>query len=169
MKDSLMRADPFPQRKCFRTDCPVVAGDSTDCRETCFQGHATYVARCQVCTQAREKARADLMEGNDIPPDYVYVGETSRGLYVRHGKHVEKFRTGDGSGFMSKHAVERHGGDLNLRFSMERTATDRDPMRRVIRESIQIVRAREERDKQMMNSKDEYFGVRVVRPNFTQE
>ena len=164
-----MRADPFPQRRCFRTDCPVVTRDSTDCRETCFQGHATYVARCEVCAQARKEARADVIGGDDIPPDYIYVGETSRGLFVRHEKHVEKYGTVKSSGFMNKHAVERHGGDLNLRFSMERTATDRDPMRRVIRESIQIVRARGEREKQLMNSKDEYFGVRVVRPNFTQE
>ena len=70
---------------------------------------------------------------------------------------------------MHRHSEECHGGRRDVKFSMERTSSDRDPMRRVLRESVQILETRRNKDVKMMNGKDEYFGVRVVTPNFTQE
>ena len=150
LRNRLMRADPFPQPTCSRPECPVVTGGITECRETCYQGHATYRARCNTCKQAREEAKAEGCEEADLPPDYVYIGETSRGIYIRNDGHKKQYKAPKESGFMSKHANEVHGGDKNLEFSFERTSTDRDPMRRIIRESVQILGAREDRSCQLM-------------------
>ena len=169
LRNRLMRADPFPRKNCSRPDCPVVTRGMAECRETCYQGHATYRARCNTCKQAREKARAEGCEEADIPPDYVYIGETSRGIYVRQEGHIKQYKSPKESGFMIKHANEVHEGDKSLQFSFERTATDRDPMRRIIRESVQILETREDRSCQLMNSKDEYFGVKVITTHFLQE
>ena len=52
---------------------------------------------------------------------------------------------------------------------------DRDPIRRVVRESIRIKTAREREDEGggigtvVMNDKSEWFGVRVVSVDFKQE
>ncbi len=169
----LMKGDPFPRTKCFRTDCPVVVRGQEYCKETCFQGHATYAARCRLCTEERREAVA---EGDpDPPPDYVYVGETSRGLYIRSKGHHAQYKSkknkkneDESEGFMTRHAEERHGGRRDVTFSFERTATDRDPMRRVLRESVQIINAREYTNTVLLNGKDEFFGVRVVTPQFSQ-
>ena len=170
----LMAADPFPRAKCFREDCPVIVTGKEGCQETCFQQHATYIARCNLCADTRNEAISRRAPRQEIPPDHRYVGETSRGLYERHKGHKSEYtvRVKEGverSGFMHRHAVECHGGRRDLKFNMERTSSDRDPMRRVIRESVQILDTRKLKSVKMMNGKDEYFGVRVVTPNFTQE
>ena len=168
---SLMCADPFPRSTCYRQDCPVIRKGKEGCGETCFQQNATYIARCVLCTEDRERARA---EGEPLKEEWRYVGESSRGLYVRHKGHRAEYTAklkGDEkrAGFMHRHAEEQHGGKRDLRFSMERTSAGSCPMRRVIRESVQIVNTRELRGVKMMNASDEYFGVRVVTPSFTQE
>ena len=169
LRNCLMRADPFPQKNCSRPDCPVVTQSTQECRDTCSQGHATYIARCQMCTEVIQEAKTAGNDVRDLPPDYVYIGETSRGLYVRHDQHIKQYSGKKEAGFMRKHAEEVHGGARDLKFTIERTACDRDPIRRIIRESVQIIAARKNRDYQVMNSKDEYFGVRVVTPQFLQE
>ena len=168
---SLMSADPFPRSKCYRQDCPVVRNGKEGCGETCFQQNATYIARCVECTSDREKASA---EGEPVKDEYRYVGESSRGLYVRHKGHraeyTARLKEGENrTGFMHRHAAEQHGGKRDLKFSMERTSVGNCAMRRVIRESVQIVNTRGMRGVEMMNGCDEYFGVRVVTPSFTQE
>ena len=170
LKDSLMKADPFLGNRCFREDCPVVTRDAEGCHETCFQGHATYIAKCKPCTEDRDRAIRNGTREEDLPPEPIYIGETSRGLYERHKGHVIQYKAGkDESGFMLRHAADRHNGDKNIAFTMKKTATDGDPLRRVIRESVQILAARENERINLMNGKDEYFGVRVVSTNFSQE
>ena len=50
---------------------------------------------------------------------------------------------------------------------------DKDPIRRVVRESIRIKNAREREDEgggtAVMNDKSEWFGVKVVTADFKQE
>ena len=169
-----MAADPFPRNKCSRDDCTTVVKGKEGCQETCFQQNATYIARCNLCTTTREEAISRGVPKQEIPPEHRYVGETSRGLYERHKTHKTEYmaRPKEGkerTGFMHRHSEECHGGRRDLKFSMERTSSDRDPMRRVLRESVQILETRRNKDVKMMNGKDEYFGVRVVTPNFTQE
>ena len=87
----------------------------------------------------------------------------------RPSGQLKQYKSHKESGFMIKHDKQIYGGVRSLQYSLERTATDRDPMRRIIRESVQILRAREDSSCQLMNSKDEYFGVKVVTPHFLQE
>ena len=70
---------------------------------------------------------------------------------------------------MFRHSEEEHEGRRDVEFQMQRLATDRDPIRRVIRESVKIVKASRQGGHKLMNSKEEYFGVHIVRSNFTQE
>ena len=47
---------------------------------------------------------------------------------------------------------------------------DSDPMRRIIRESIRIRNARKSANVvQLMNRKEEYFGIKTVEVNFEQD
>ena len=159
LKNMLMRQDPFPKESCGRTDCPLGA----KCRERCYQGHVNYEMRCVEC----EKKRKAEGEGKE----YVYYGESSRGCYVRNQGHKEAYGKKEGSedGFMWNHAKEVHRYRKDLKFVMKRAAVDKEPMRRVLRESVKINEAKDERRVALMNSKNEYFGLRVVRPRFGME
>ena len=79
-----MKTDPFKKQECFREDCPVVDISGEKCNETCFQSHATYEARCKECKKKREEAISSGVADKDLPEDFIYIGETSRGLYERH-------------------------------------------------------------------------------------
>ena len=174
--NSLVKGDPFPKASCFRADCPVLVNGERGCRETCFQQHATYIAKCKTCSTNREEALQRGESPDKIPADFIYIGETSRGLYTRHKGHVSKYKSvknheseKENTGFMFRHAKEHHGGSKDIEYTIQRTATDKDPMRRIIRESVQITNARSKKEFTLMNGKDEYFGVRVVTPHFIQE
>ena len=58
-------------------------------------------------------------------------------------------------------------------FYMKLCAVDRDPIRRVVRESVRIKNARERADEgggtEVWNSKSEWFGVKVVTVDLKQE
>ena len=67
------------------------------------------------------------------------------------------------------------GDNPHADFSIRRVSIDADPMRRILRESVHITKLREaEGGKKsdelvVMNTKDEFFGVKVVQPSFVQE
>ena len=98
------------------------------------------------------------------------MGESSRGCYNRNKQHVEAYK--NKQGFMWDHSLNEHEGREDLTFEMELHARDRDPMRRIIRESVRIRTAKKGtadgvRDKsgkviQLMNRKDEWFGVKTI-------
>ena len=70
---------------------------------------------------------------------------------------------------MWKHAEEEHSGRLDVDFSIFRHRVDQDPMRRILRESIRIVSAESNDSIKLMNTKEEYFGIKPFRPYFVQE
>ena len=80
---------------------------------------------------------------------------------------------------MWQHVRDCHDGvigeDPHADFSVRRVSIDADPMRRVLRESVHITKLREAEDSRksgeliVMNTKDEFFGVKVVQPRFVQE
>ena len=175
LSNSLIKQDPFPRPRCYREDCPAQINSMEGCGETCFQQHVTYEARCNVCVERKNEMIERGVPRKELPPDYVYIGETSRGVYIRQKGHKAQYAgrkinvEDEGEGFMHRHAQDQHGGDKNLKFTFKRTSSDKEPMRRVIRESIQIINARKNRSVKLLNGKDEYFGVRVVTPRFIQE
>ena len=154
-----------------------------ECGETCFQNHVNYVIKCVRCEEARRVAK-ELQESSGpveqsipVPPEFVYTGESSRGCYTRFKQHVTKYIAKDN--FMWQHVNEIHDGVMgnnpHADFSIRRVSIDADPMRRILRESVHITKLREaEGGKKsgelvVMNTKDEFFGVKVVQPSFVQE
>ena len=153
LRDMLVQPDPFPKLKCARDDCQTKRKNGQDCRETCFQGHVNYTIECDDCEKDQDRK-------------CIYIGETGRGCYERFKGHKEQYRYK--KGFMWKHAEEEHSGRLDVSFSIFRHRIDQDPMRRILRESIRIVNAEKDNSVKLMNTKEEYFGVKTVRPYFTQ-
>ena len=72
------------------------------------------------------------------------------------------------TGFMYKHAMEHHDGNMQLKFSMKRVNVDRDPLRRVLRESVRINEYMKDENVELLNSKEEYFGLKTIRTEFSQ-
>ena len=137
------------------------------CRERCYQKHINYTILCARCEEEREKAKRGDAEQANIPPKYVYYGETSRGAYIRFEQHMASLRAKVGS--LWEHVAKYHHGDTGTGFIMEVHATDTDPMRRIIRESVRIEEGRTDESVELLNSKDEYYGVQTVQIHFTQE
>ena len=68
------------------------------------------------------------------------------------------------------------GEDPTKDFSVQLKGKDSDPIRRILRESIRINDLRREEESGVgrsktivLNGKDEFFGVKVVQPQFIQE
>ena len=160
LRDQIIKPDPFPKDKCHRPDCRTVKrGGDDKCKETCFQGNINYSITCDACEALRDKG--------DSIVQHMYIGETSRGSYQRFRGHLEQYK--NKKGFMWKHAEDEHDGDMNIKFTIRREAVDPDPMRRVLRESIRIVNSEENSRIKLMNTKEEYFGVKTIRATFSQE
>ena len=108
------------------------------------------------------------------PPRQIYCGETSRGCHMRFAGHLSKYK--DSKGFMWEHTEKAHNGergeDPARDFYMKLCKVDKDPIRRVVRESIRIKNGREREDEggtAMFNDKSEWFGVKIVSVEFKQE
>ena len=71
---------------------------------------------------------------------------------------------------MYDHDVGEHGGRGDVVFQMERVNIDSDLMRRIIGELIRIRNARKSANVvQLMNHKEEYFGIKTVEVHFEQD
>ena len=73
------------------------------------------------------------------------------------------------SSFMYKHVVEKHEGNVETEFRIKRENIDKDPMRRILRESVRIGKAEKDNSLILMNTKEEHFGVQTIRGNFGTE
>ena len=191
----LMKSDPFPRDNCQRSTCPLTRGEQ-ECREQCFQAHCNYVILCQRCDPPDQVTLSSSVPSKQAPdvaasstttseetvtpqqrlPWYAYYGETARGCNRRYSQHVDKYRAK--KGFMWDHVNEVHNGERGdipaNDFYMKLCNVDRDPIRRVVRESVRIKTAREREDEggggtRVLNDKSEWFGVKVVSADFKQE
>ena len=158
MQYKLVRSDPFPRQHCHRNDCPL--DDPDGCKERCFQGHVNYTIQCKKCGAVSDEESEKC----------VYCGESSRGCYVRFKGHCELCK--QGKGWMYKH-IEEHHKNEEVRpeeiFKMSRVSVDSDPIRRVIREAVKIAdhKKREKKGElELMNTKEEFYGPRLVVPVF---
>ena len=187
LKGSLMKSDPFPRDVCHRDGCPLTRG-SRKCREQCFQSHCNYAILCSRCDPPDDvslapsnhgrPAHSQPASGGTAPPPrsprYLYLGESSRGCYIRFQSHITKYKLR--KNFMWDHVQKVHDGEQGVNpggdFYMQLVGVDREPMPRVVRESVGIKNAREEERKggyEVMNDKNEWFGVKVVTAAFKQE
>ena len=194
----LVKSDPFPREICQRHTCPITRGEQ-QCREMCFQSHANYVILCNRCDPPEEvtltshganqpaqapasaeplgdpEQQSAATAAQQRPPHALYLGETSRGCKIRFEQHVSDYKAG--KGFMHEHTAKAHGGergdDPATDYYMKLCAVDKDPIRRVVRESVRIKNAREREDEgggtAVFNDKSEWFGVKVVTVDFRQE
>ena len=55
----------------------------------------------------------------------------------RFKQELEEYNPKD-KGFMYMHALEKHGGDMDMAFKVQRHSIDSDPMRRILREGLRI-------------------------------
>ena len=69
-------------------------------------------------------------------------------------------------GYMYEHSEEKHGGNQQNEYVIQRETIDKDVMRRIVRESIRIEEAEEDPSIELLNGKEEHFGVVTVRANF---
>ena len=187
----LIKPDPFPRTKCGRASCKTVVDTATEeCRGTCWQQHVNYTIFCKRCEE--EKSKENNAEDKK---SYVYIGESSRGCFTRFEGHIKKSKSKEKDkdkekekgftkkskskekdkdkekeeGFMLKHILEKHGGDMTNEFLIKREKVDKDPMRRILRESIRIEHAERDNTKVIMNSKEEHFGTQTIRANFSKD
>ena len=126
---------------------------------------------------AMPTADAETPAAEKRPPSGMYLGETARGCNTRFKEHVRDYTAENPKGFMWEHVVKAHdsvrGAAPGDDFYMKLCAVDRDPIRRVVRESVRIKNAREREDEgggtEVWNSKNEWFGVKVVTVDLKQE
>ena len=93
---------------------------------------------------------------------------------MRFSQHLQLYKAK--KNFMWEHVESVHNGeagaDHSTDFYMVLHCVDGHPIRRVVRESVRIKGAREEEEKGgaiLWNDKNEYFGVKTVRPEFKQD
>ena len=136
----LARNNPFPRTTCGRTTCPL-ATSSRGCREDCSSEGILYVAICQKC------------EEQSTARQQVYIGESSRTLWVRSNQHYEDYQrlaVSNGAkesttSFMWDHWKDKHQGDTQPDqrndFRFEIISNHRDPFERQVTEAVRIERA----------------------------
>ena len=144
---------------------------------------------CRLCDEAiRNRLSEERQEEDEPAVRHLYVGETCRGCFTRFEEHSESCRKEDN--FMWCHLRENHGITSGVAgyeyFDMKRAATDRDPLRRVVREAVRIRRIQDGEDETelqhvqgdtktdisvkslLLNSKDEFHLPKLVQVNMTQ-
>ena len=136
----LARNNPFPRENCSRPDCPLAASGAK-CREQCHGEGVVYAAECNRCNQPGDRK-------------YVYIGESSRTIYVRTSQHRRDYRRAERQGleagnecssWMWDHKLEAHSNDLNIDpvkdFTFSILNRHRDPMTRQLEEAVRVTRA----------------------------
>ena len=120
---------------------------------------------------------------------FVYVGESSRGCFTRFNQHAEEY--GKGTNFMAQHVQEHHRSrkrSAQEDFCLVRLSTDKDPMRRVVREAVILRRVQDKEDgvtfeitgndgsvsrapvtTVLMNTKEEFHLPRLVGVHLSQQ
>ena len=156
----IIRQDPFPRTTCSRKKCKtVINGKEKNCHNTCYQANVNYKITCNECERDRKEGRSTILR--------VYYGESSRGCYERYQSHLAQYKAKK-TGFMIKHDQEYHDGNGNCEFSIERTNIDRDPLRRIVRESIKIRNSESDPNIDLLNTKEEWFGLQTIETTFSQ-
>ena len=148
----LSRNNPFPRLSCGRNKCPL-ADSNRGCREDCSSEGILYAAFCKKCEE-------DPSVTNNI-----YIGETSRTLWIRANQHKEDYQrvsrsngTCETTSFMWDHWLAKHSQDGRLNpddeYRFQIISNHRDPFDRQINEAVKIERALESKIFTGKNNKD---------------
>ena len=143
VKTKLQRNNPNRTKGCVSPDCLACKngrGKGGECRDN----NVGYELVCDEC--GRENV--------------CYVGETAQNAYTRGLKHMKNYRGKQNDSPMWKHAQLKHGGSLNLSFSMKVIKCFSDPLTRQVNEAVRINHCEA---KHQLNSKTEWHGPATVR------
>jgi hypothetical protein len=153
------------------------------CNCSCYATHHNYEWSCTRCDLDILQHQQD--HGGDQPaPRPKYKGESSRTPLTRAAQHLDSYRRKEEKSFMWEHTAKEHGGLVQGKdYVLTVTATDRDPVRRVLREAVRIRSAAEGREEgftledgtemrigtRLLNDKvNEWFGAWLLTPTMTE-
>ena len=176
VKQTLVKANPFPRESCGRELCPW-GRRGEQCKERCYRENVGYVARCLEC---RRNQVVEEGKGDTQVKDRAYTGESSRCVVTRIGSHLTDFRQvmakaarrnakdrEDRSGqeedqegeeaaklssWMADHCGEYHGG-REVTFDFHVTGTFRKPLYRQVDEADRIEEGERKGEVQMGKDK----------------
>ena len=136
----LSKNEPFPRTSCGRPSCPLTSTDR-GCREDCSSEGILYVASCQKC------------EGNPEAKNNIYIGESSRTLWVRANQHISDFNkmhrvngnSDNTTSFMWDHWTSVHSNhgnpEIEKEFNFKILSKHKDPFDRQVTEAMRIEKA----------------------------
>ena len=135
-RSAISSSDPFPRSSCSRLGCPLGRG-SEGCQSKCYKTNLNYTYTCARCEQVLSQGG----QGDQVQLPQ-YRGETSRTAFTRNKQHMASYKQMK-EGFMWDHTLDKHGGtrsggDGQVDYTMVVHRTDRDPMRRIVREAVRI-------------------------------
>jgi hypothetical protein len=133
----------------------------------------------------QDPAGQDTSGDQQQPRRPKYKGESSRSPLTRASQHLASYKKREEKSFMWEHTVQEHGGLVgsDRDFVLTVTATDRDPVRRVLREAVRIRCAAEGKQESftmmdgteikigthLLNDKqNEWFGAWLLTPTMTE-
>ena len=120
------KRDPF-KGACGRHDCQPCASSNDNNSEisNCRSNNVTYSAQCVECEK-----------GGKIR---MYIGETSRNLYVRSCEHYSALRNQNATSFMNKHITAEHANNKeNVSFKWKVMRKFNKPLQRQLYEAKTI-------------------------------
>ena len=126
MINQFKRKDPF-KSKCSRDNCaPCKSIDTTKTKTSdCRSNNIVYGAQCIECEE----------EGKTR----VYIGETSRNLYMRSCEHYSAFKSKAETSFMLRHIRKEHENNAeNVKFKWKVLKKFQRPLQRQLYESQKI-------------------------------
>ena len=141
-------ADPF-RENCTEDECIACQNSSkfTNCRKM----NIGYELQCKLCKErGKEK---------------VYIGESSRNLFLRGKEHEKLYRKENKNSVIWKHVKSDHEEEKEkVKFEMKMTGCFSKPLQRITEEGIRIKNRKPE---ELLNSKNEFYGPSVKRKTYT--
>ena len=141
-------ADPF-RENCTEDECIACQNSSkfTNCRKM----NIGYELQCKLCKErGKEK---------------VYIGESSRNLFLRGKEHEMLYRKENKNSVIWKHVKSDHEEEKEkVKFEMKMTGCFSKPLQRITEEGIRIKNRKPE---ELLNSKNEFYGPSVKRKTYT--
>ena len=142
IKSEFQKSNPRKKIGCEAGDCLACftgRGVGGDCRRP----NIGYEVKCNECEK-----------------NVLYVGETSKSMYVRGLGHLRDYRSKRHDSPLWRHALETHDRRLDVAYAMKLMKCFRDPLTRQCNESVRIQRSDAD---ELLNGKAEWHGPATVR------
>ena len=137
---------------CERGDCIVHQHSNSEKKLDCNIEGIVYQGICRKCKE------------NGISS--VYIGETSRSMYVRGKEHLNAIGnpTNHKHNAFAKHIIEQHSDEReDVKFDIDIIGSFKRPLQRQIREGVEIINCKGDI---IMNSKIDHFQPAINRMSF---